>query len=115
MYSPYFAKDRKNIHLLNVDTYGVETIPCEGVDYQCMAMGWHPFRRSLILSSPKQDVLEWKPGVAGLKLLGGNAAGLAVGDAFYWNPVTRRIGTFGGYGYFRVRNGRVEFDVEKGE
>ena len=115
MYSPYFAKDRKNIHLLNVDTYGVETIPCEGVDYQCMAMGWHPFRRSLILSSPKQDVLEWKPGVAGLKLLGGNAAGLAVGDAFYWNPVTRRIGTFGGYGNFRVRNGRVEFDIEKGE
>ena len=28
----------------------------------------------------------------------------------YWNPVTRRVGVFGGYGYFVKTNDRSEFD-----
>ncbi|MGO8931278.1 MAG: protein kinase domain-containing protein, partial [Limisphaerales bacterium] len=32
----------------------------------------------------------------------------------YWNPVTRRMGIFGGYGMFAVRNDRSEFDAAAG-
>lgn len=33
----------------------------------------------------------------------------------YWNPVTRRLGIFGGYGWFAVRNWRWEFNAEDGQ
>ncbi|MCW5550627.1 MAG: hypothetical protein KIS67_00535 [Verrucomicrobiae bacterium] len=32
----------------------------------------------------------------------------------YWNPVTQRLGSFGGYGWFAVRNWRWEFDASIG-
>jgi hypothetical protein len=32
----------------------------------------------------------------------------------YWNPITRRVGIFGGYGNFAVRNDRSEFDEKTG-
>ncbi len=32
----------------------------------------------------------------------------------YWNPVTERVGVFGGYGFFAVRNERSEFDSAAG-
>ena len=33
--------------------------------------------------------------------------------AFYWNPVTGRLGAFGGYGHYRARNDRHEFDAQQ--
>ncbi len=32
----------------------------------------------------------------------------------YWNPVTQRVGVFGGYGNFKVTNERSEFDLAAG-
>jgi hypothetical protein len=32
----------------------------------------------------------------------------------YWNPVTGRVGVFGGYGWFAVRNWRWEYDLVSG-
>jgi hypothetical protein len=37
------------------------------------------------------------------------------GSLAYWNPFTGRLGSFGGYGWFAVRNWRWEFDAAKGE
>lgn len=37
------------------------------------------------------------------------------GSRSYWNPVTKRFGCFGGYGWFAVRNWRWEFDAATGE
>jgi hypothetical protein len=34
--------------------------------------------------------------------------------ALYWNPVNGRLGTFGGYGYYAVRNWRWEYDARTG-
>ncbi len=36
------------------------------------------------------------------------------GARTYWNPVTQRIGVFGGYGLFAVTNERSEFDLAAG-
>ena len=36
------------------------------------------------------------------------------GARTYWNPITRRVGVFGGYGMFAVRNDRCEFDAAAG-
>jgi len=33
----------------------------------------------------------------------------------YWNPLTQRLGTFGGYGQFHVHNWRWEFDPASGQ
>lgn len=35
--------------------------------------------------------------------------------SLYWNPVTGRIGSFGGYGHYRVNNRRHEFDEALGK
>jgi hypothetical protein len=36
------------------------------------------------------------------------------GARTYWNPVTQRVGVFGGYGLFAVTNARSEFDSAAG-
>jgi hypothetical protein len=35
-------------------------------------------------------------------------------NAAYWNPLTQRLGSFGGYGQMQVRNWRWEFDAQSG-
>jgi hypothetical protein len=35
--------------------------------------------------------------------------------ALYWNPITRRMGSFGGYGFMSVNNARHEFDETAGK
>jgi hypothetical protein len=37
------------------------------------------------------------------------------GAALYWNPITGRIGSFGGYGFLKVNNARHEFDQVLGK
>lgn len=37
------------------------------------------------------------------------------GNRVYWNPLTGRMGTFGGYGWFAVRNWRWEYDPDQDE
>lgn len=53
------------------------------------------------------------------KLAGGAVserdAARSFGSRSYWNPITKRFGCFGGYGYFAVHNWRWEFDTAKGQ
>ncbi len=37
------------------------------------------------------------------------------GAQTYWNPITRRVGIFGGYGWLAMRNDRSEFDEKAGK
>ena len=46
------------------------------------------------------------------RLGGGPSDDRHFGSGAYWNPVTHRIGVFGGYGHLAVRNDRHEFDEE---
>lgn len=48
------------------------------------------------------------------RLGGGPETGRHYGARTYWNPITRRVGIFGGYGQFSVRNDRSEFDAAAG-
>ena len=49
------------------------------------------------------------------QLGGGSATRRHFGATTYWNPLTRRVGIFGGYGQFAVRNDRSEFDDKAGQ
>ena len=40
-------------------------------------------------------------------------SGFEYQDMWYWNPVSRSVGRFGGYGYFSVKNWRYEFDINE--
>ncbi|MCX6884345.1 MAG: hypothetical protein NTX27_04810 [Verrucomicrobia bacterium] len=104
-----------NVDTLDVDTLKVETTRIDNRSGDVRTLGWHPVRKSLLGVTPFGDVFEWRPGARILTRLGGNVRKIHMQGDPFWNPVTGRIGMFGGYGHFRVRNGRAEFDVELGE
>lgn len=45
---------------------------------------------------------------------GGPASERDFSNRVYWNPLTNRMGTIGGYGWFAVHNWRWEFDADQG-
>jgi hypothetical protein len=49
------------------------------------------------------------------RLGGGPITERHYGARTYWNPITRRVGIFGGYGDMAVRNDRSEFDEKTGK
>lgn len=78
--------------------------------YSCLL---HPETRQLWVSDGgRGEVFALDLETARIKSLGGGPDTRRHYNARpYWNPVTRRMGIFGGYGMFAVRNDRSEFNA----
>lgn len=80
----------------------------------------HPAERTIwFADAGLGPVWRLNPDTGGFtRLPGGEVAETDAARSFhslaYWNPVTNRLGSFGGYGWFAVRNWRWEFDATKG-
>ena len=73
----------------------------------------HPQTRELwAIEGGRGEVFALNPKTEQLRRLGGGPdTGRYYGARTYWNPVTQRVGVFGGYGLFAVTNERSEFDA----
>lgn len=78
---------------------------------------FHPLTRELWLVKGGQgEVLALDPETRALRSLGGGPVTRRhFGARGYWNPVTGRVGVFGGYGLFAVTNERSEFNPVSGQ
>jgi serine/threonine protein kinase len=83
----------------------------EGPSQEVSAI-FHPKRRELwAIDGGGGEVFALNPTSLRLRSLGGGPEDDRHFSArTYWNPVSGRVGIFGGYGYFKVRNDRREFD-----
>jgi hypothetical protein len=81
--------------------------------YSCLL---HPETKQLWFSEDgRGEVFALDLETARIKSLGGGPGMQRHFQArAYWNPVTRRVGIFGGYGMGAVRNDRSEFDAAAG-
>jgi hypothetical protein len=77
----------------------------------------HPETRELwMIQGGLGGVTALNPDTRAIRSLGGDEYFVQrhFGAAPYWNPITRRVGMYGGYGQFRVNNERSEFDPKTG-
>lgn len=74
----------------------------------------HPKTRELwLVEGGNGEVFALDPETLNMRTLGGGPYDeLHFGASTYWNPASQRIGIFGGYGHFAVRNDRREFAPE---
>lgn len=96
-----------DLHTFDVSSRSLEALPREPVDSLL-----HPVSGNLwAVEGGLGDVFEIDVDTGAVKKLGGGPClRRNFGAALYWNRATGRLGTFGGYGFFRVNNTRHEFD-----
>jgi Protein kinase domain len=104
-------------HTFDLRTFGLSTRKLEVLPPQPVSSLLHPVSRKLwAVEGGLGEVYEIDVDTGRVRSLGGgpdsrrNAA-----PALYWNPVTGRMGSFGGYGFFKVNNSRHEFDEAAGQ
>ena len=109
------TEPQTTVRTINADTFKRESTVHEEVLQDVGMVAWHPLRRSILMLPESGKVWEWKHGVKGATVLANGPVQVPVSGTPYWNRLTRRVGVFGGYGYFRVYNQRSELDIEKGQ
>ncbi len=107
----------KAIHRIDLDDFEISRrdFTLDGVD----AFGaiLHPVERTLwFAENGRGPVWRVDPESGQASRVGGADPAVETdhSNATYWNPVTQRLGCFGGYGVFEVRNWRWEFDAQSG-
>ncbi|HNQ90521.1 MAG TPA: kelch repeat-containing protein [Verrucomicrobiota bacterium] len=115
IYSLAEAKKGCVFFSLNLDDFSMDgkAMPDLPLTSPCTIL--HPGTRQLwAIEGGYGEVFSMNPQTLALARLGGGPTDkMHFGARAYWNPVTRRIGVFGGYGYLAVRNDRHEFDEAK--
>jgi hypothetical protein len=99
-------------HTVDLNTFGVSSRSLEALPRDPVDSLLHPVSGNLwAVEGGLGDVYEIDVDTGGVKSLGGGPCQRRnFGAALYWNPVTGRLGSFGGYGFFKVNNSRHEFD-----
>jgi hypothetical protein len=120
---------RRRLYSLSVDTHGctLESLDLDQFALQITEIQngpradastiLHPETRWLwAIEGGHGEVVALEPESLETKRLGGGpVTERHSGAQTYWNPITRRVGIFGGYGHFAVRNDRSEFDEKSGK
>jgi hypothetical protein len=112
------AYDKNDLVLESVDlnqlTLEVKVIP--GGPKADVSTILHPQTRELwAIEGGRGEVFALNLETEKLRPLGGGPdTRRHYGARTYWNPVTQRVGVFGGYGFFAVTNERSEFDSAAG-
>lgn len=117
----HFQRDASVLGRLDLATLEYRKMQVEEVTHEPCAPLLHPDERTIWFAEkglgpiwrldPDSGRFTKLPGGA----VSGNDANRSFGNRSYWNPVTKRFGCFGGYGYYAVHNWRWEFDSSKGE
>lgn len=99
-------------HSVDLETFAVKTRALHGLPQASFISLLHPASGKVwAVEGGLGDVYEIDPETGTVEGLGGGPCERKnAGAALYWNPVTGRLGTFGGYGYFAVNNSRHEYD-----
>jgi hypothetical protein len=120
---------RRRLYSLSVDLHGcaLESVDLDQFALQITQVNngsrvggstiLHPETRWLwTIEGGHGEVVGLDPESLGTKRFGGGPiTERHYGAKTYWNPITRRVGIFGGYGNFAVRNDRSEFDEKTGK
>jgi serine/threonine protein kinase len=113
MYSLTGDKGRCIFNSLHLDTFELATKEIlDGPKERCSSI-FHPETRQVwAIEGGRGEVFALDPDSGAIQSLGGGPNDLRhYYAATYWNPITRRVGVFGGYGMFAVNNDRSEFDA----
>lgn len=116
------CRHRENVlGRLDLASYGYRKIPVQGVTENPFTPILHPKERTIWFAEDGLGPV-WRldPDTGEFSRLPGGKVPPEIADRSfyshaYWNPVTNRLGSFGGYGCFEVHNWRWEFDAAKGE
>lgn len=102
---------------LDLDSYEYRKLPIQEVTENPFAPVLHPTERTIwFAESGLGPVWRLDPDTGEFtRLPGGELPEADAARSFYslayWNPITHRLGSFGGYGWLATRNWRWEFDA----
>jgi len=116
LYSLAYAKNAIVLESVDMNQFTVEVKEIPGGPKQGVSTILHPQTRELwAIEGGRGEVFVLNLETEKLRSLGGGPNTKRHYNArTYWNPVTQRVGVFGGYGNFKVTNERSEFDVAAG-
>ena len=116
MYSLALGHDGLVFESVDMNQFTVEVKVIPGGPKQDVSTILHPQTRELwAIEGGRGEVFALNLDTEKLRSLGGGPNTQRHYNArTYWNPVTQRVGAFGGYGNFKVTNERSEFDVAAG-
>ena len=116
MYSLAFSPDGLVLESVDMNQFTVEVKVIPGGPKQDVSTILHPQTRELwAIEGGRGEVFALNLETEKLRSLGGGPnTRRHYGARTYWNPVTQRVGVFGGYGLFAVTNERSEFDSAAG-
>ena len=114
IYSLSAERDQWVFQTLNLDDFTVVASGFPDSPRVSVTTVLHPVTRQVwAVEAGLGEVTAVDPDSQALRRLGGGPSDdRHFGSGAYWNPVTHRIGVFGGYGHLAVRNDRHEFDEE---
>jgi hypothetical protein len=112
MYSLGGYKNECLFQSLDLETFRVSEKPIRGGPKESGCCMLHPETGQLwAIETGDGDVFALDLATEQITCLGGGPYQQRHYNAkTYWNPITRRVGVFGGYGWKAVRNDRSEFD-----
>jgi hypothetical protein len=104
------------LETLDLNTFTLSTRKLNASPPQSVNCFLHPVSGKLwAVEGGLGEVYEIDVDTGAVRSLGGGPdPKLNSGPALYWNPVTGRVGSFGGYGALKVNNSRHEFDEALG-
>ncbi len=116
MYSLALGHDGLVLESVDMSQFTPEVRVIPGGPKQDVSTILHPQTRELwAIESGQGEVFALNLETEKLRPLGGGPdTGRHYSARTYWNPVTQRVGVFGGYGFFAVTNERSEFDSVAG-
>jgi hypothetical protein len=112
MYSLAFSPDGLVLESVDMNQFTVEVKVIPGGPKADFSTILHPQTRELwAIEGGRDEVFALNLETEKFRPLGGGPnTRRHHGARTYWNPVTQRVGVFGGYGLFAVTNERSEFD-----
>jgi hypothetical protein len=117
IYSLAYAKNGLVLESVDMNQFTVEVKVIPARLESGVGTILHPRTRELWgVEGGRGDVFALNLETEKLRPLGGGSdTRRRFGTRTYWNPVTQRVGVFGGYGFFAVTNERSEFNSAAGQ
>ncbi len=117
LYSLRCRQDCKTVHRIDLRSWEHSMKHFKLPEVAAFGAILHPTERTLwFAENSRGPVWRVDPESGEFSRVGGKepAVDTDFGNGAYWNPLSKRLGSFSGYGQYQVHNWRWEFEVESG-